>query len=152
MTTEPLDPADAAALAAKLAGPDVARHFTEAAIRDICRRAAYDLGLQNRQAHPDYLPILADEAAARLRKEAAPAMAREYRDQLQTVLQKSGWARRFDSFEQQDGAAFDLGFQYYPETLTVHMSRPKGIVETFHLDAAKTPPARLARIITAATE
>jgi hypothetical protein len=152
-TPAPVDPAEAAELATELAGPAVAGQFTAAAIRDFCRRAAYDMGIGGREAHPDMLPVIAAEAADRLRREARGTLSRVYRDQLEVLLLPAGWRRRFDSFEKQDGASFDLSFKD-AETITVFLSRDNvapSIVETFHLDASNTPPARLARIITAAT-
>lgn len=64
------DPADAEQLTMDELDPEVyGEHYSPAAIRDICRRAAFDMGIRDRRAHPDMLPAIAFRAAEMIRFE-----------------------------------------------------------------------------------
>jgi len=68
--TEPQDPANAADLVMDELDPEVyGDYYSYAAIRDICRRAAFDMGILDRKAHPEMLPAIAFRAAEMIRFE-----------------------------------------------------------------------------------
>lgn len=157
--TQAVDPAEAAQGAADVAGPEVADEFSPAAIRDICRRAAYDMGIRDREAHPDMLPAIAGEAARRMRAEAAgqEAASRSVPGHVAgmdilAALPKPGWVMdyRGQEFRHQSGASFTLSQD--DEGITIHFGRPiPSTVETVHLDRPTTTARRVAGIITALT-
>jgi hypothetical protein len=156
MNTRAIDPAEAAMGAADVAGPEVADEFSPAAIRDICRRAAYDMGILDREAHPDMLPAIATEAAKRMRAEVAGTGAARRSvpghvagmDILAALPGKPGWVMDFRGreFRHQDGASFSFGQDV--EGITIHFCRPfASAVETIHLDRPTTTAVRVAAII-----
>lgn len=156
-----VDPAEAAQGAADIAGPEVADEFSPAAIRDICRRAAYDMGIPNREAHPEMLPAIAGEAARRMHAEfrgypAAPRSVPGHvagMDILAALPGKPGWVMDYHGreFRHESGASFSFGQD--DETITIHFCRPEpSAVEIFHLDHPTTTAGRVAGIITAALE
>jgi hypothetical protein len=154
-----VDPAEAAQGAADIAGPEVADEFSPAAIRDICRRAAYDMGIHNREAHPEMLPVVANEAARRMRAEVAGTETARRSvpghvagmDILAALPGKRAWAmdNRGREFRHESGASFSFGTS--EDTVTIHFCRqvrPSG-VETIELDRPTTTAGRVAAIITA---
>lgn len=160
MTTTAQDPAAAAPAATDLAGPDIADEFSPAAVRDICRRAAYDMGIQGREAHPEMLPAIAAEAARRMTSEvrgngAARRTVPGHVAGMDILAALPGHKRawvmdhRGREFRHESGASFSFGQN--DETITIHFSRqvrPSG-VETIHLDRPTTTAARIAGVIAA---
>lgn len=156
--TKAVDPAEAAQGAADVAGPEVADEFSPAAIRDICRRAAYDMGIQGREAHPDMLPAIATEAARRMHAEVRGNGAARRSvpghvagmDILAALPGKPGWVMDFRGreFRHQDGASFSFGQD--DESITIHFCRPiPSTVETISLDRTTTTAGRVAGVIAA---
>lgn len=159
MTTTAHDPADAAPAAVESAGPAVADQFSAAAVRDICRRAAYDMGIRDREAHPEMLPTIAREAARRMTAEAAgqESASRAVPGHVAgmdvlAALPKTGWVmdHRGRDFRHPSGASFSLSAD--DETVNIHFCRPAATVEMFSLDRPNTTAGRVAGIITAALE
>lgn len=155
-----VDPAEAAQGAADVAGPEVADEFSPAAIRDICRRAAYDMGSRERNVPAAILPTIAREAARRMQAEVAgqAAAARSVpghvagMDVLAALPGKTDWVMDYSGrdFRHRSGASFTLTKD--DETLTIHFCRPvPSAVEIIHLDRPTTTAARVAAIITALT-
>jgi hypothetical protein len=153
------DPAEAAETAYEIAGPRVGDEFSPAAVRDICRRAAYDMGIENREAHPDMLPTIAAEAARRMKAEVAGQQVASRSvpghvagmDVL-AALPKPGWVMDYSGrdFRHQSGASFTLSQD--DEGITIHFGRPMpSSVEIVHLDRPTTTAQRVAGIITALT-
>ena len=154
--TTPQDPAEAMWAAADIAGPEVADEFSPAAVRDICRRVAYDMGIRDRDAHPEMLPAIAAEAAKRMKAEVAGhAAARRSvpghvagMDILAALPGKPGWVmdHRGREFRHQDGASFSFGQDV--ETITIHFCRPFASgVETIQLDRPTSTAGRVAAVI-----
>ena len=153
-----VDPAEAAQGAADIAGPEVADEFSPAAVRDICRRAAYDMGIYNRECHPEMLPAVANEAARRMRAEVAGTETARRSvpghvagmDILAALPGKRAWVMDFRGreFRHESGASFSFGQD--DEGITIHFCRQMpSTVETVHLDRPTTTAARVAAIIAA---
>lgn len=158
--TQAVDPAEAAQGAADVAGPEVADEFSPAAVRDICRRAAYDMGIQGREAHPEMLPAIAGEAARRMKAEVAGngAARRSVPGHVAgmdilaglTKADGKGWVMdyRGREFRHESGASFSFGQD--DEGITIHFCRPiPSTVETIHLDRPTTTAGRIAAVIRA---
>jgi len=156
-TTNAHDPGEAADSASDLAGPEVVDEFSPAAIRDICRRVAYDIGIRDRQAHTEMLPVIAREAARRMKAEVAgqEAASRSVPGHtagmdILAALPKPGWVMDHSGrdFRHQSGASFTLSQD--EEGITIHFCRPiPSTVEIVHLDRPTTTARRVAGIITA---
>jgi hypothetical protein len=153
------DPAEAAEAAYEFAGPRVGDEFSPAAVRDICRRAAYDMGIQDRGAHADMLPVIAAEAARRMNAEVAgqEVAARSVPGHVAgmdvlAALPKPGWVMDYSGrdFRHQSGASFTLSKD--DEGIEIHFCRPMpSTVEIVHLDRTTSTARRVAGIITALT-
>ncbi|UXE05377.1 hypothetical protein SEA_RENNA12_26 [Arthrobacter phage Renna12] len=153
-TMTPKDPADAADdVMDLLDGPDYAEHYSRAAIRDICRRAAYDMGIKERRAHPEMLPAIARKAADMIREELEPTLRQNFKADLREMLEVEGWTAdyRRTSYENPDKGSFSMGID--SESVRIHASRNGGgLVETLVLNRNRTSAERLARIITSVFE
>lgn len=147
------DPADAAPLVLDELDPEVyGGAYSPAAIRDICRRAAYDMGITDRRAHSEMLPAIAHRAADMIRTEYAPTLRQFFKSDLAEILASSGWTaeHRRTSYTSPIGS---FAITITAETITVHLEAPASeTVEILNLDRASTSAERLARIIEAATE
>lgn len=152
-----LDPAAAAPLVMTRTEPEDRDDLTPAAIRDYCRRAAFDLGIQDRDANVEQLPQIADTVAGIIKKEATIARAGQAGKpghvasiDVLAALPGSSWVMEYGGRDFHGPAgAFTLSKD--DETVTIHLSRPvPSAVEIFHLDRPTTTAARVARIITAA--
>jgi hypothetical protein len=167
-----LDPAAAAPLVMTRTEPEDREELTPAAIRDYCRRAAFDLGIQDRDATVEQLPQIADRVAGIIKAEAgAIRIDRLYVSKTQAPAYNpagrpghvagmdvaaalpAGWVMDYNGrdFRHPSGASFALSQD--EETVTIHFCRPvPSAVEIFHLDRPTTTAARVAGIITAALE
>ncbi|QOI67673.1 hypothetical protein SEA_ORCANUS_28 [Arthrobacter phage Orcanus] len=145
------DPADAAEMVMDALNPEVyGEHYGWAAIRDICRRAAYDMGIIDRRAHTEMLPVIAKRATDMIRAEFAPQILEAFLQDLADVLEAQGWSANSHrtSYEHRAAnASFDLAIS--EENIKVYAARPHSTVETFSLDRAHTSADRAARIILA---
>ncbi|AYN58256.1 hypothetical protein PBI_KEPLER_29 [Arthrobacter phage Kepler] len=145
------DPADADELLMDLLDPEVyGDHYGPAARRDILRRAAYDMGINDRRAHAEMLPVIARRAADMIRVEFAPQLREMFLQDLADVLEAQGWnaSPTRTSYEHRtENASFDLNIS--DESVRVYAARPHSTVEMLALDAKRTSADRAARIILA---
>ncbi|QGZ16920.1 hypothetical protein SEA_LITTLETOKYO_28 [Arthrobacter phage LittleTokyo] len=143
------DPADADGLLMDELDAEVyADHYGEAARRDILRRAAYDMGITDRRAHPEMLPAIARKAAEMIQAEMDPQLRQWFKADLAEMLAVEGWTvdYRGTSFEHPAKGSFSMGIE--SESVRVYASRNGGgLVETLVLNRARTSAERLARII-----
>ncbi|AYN56845.1 hypothetical protein PBI_ANDREW_30 [Arthrobacter phage Andrew] len=148
------DPADATELLMDELDPEVyGEHYSPAALRDILRRAAYDMGITDRRAHENMLPAIAHKAADMIREEMEPEMRKWFKSDLAEMLAVEGWTvdHRGTSFEHGALGSFSMGIE--SESIRVYASRSGGgLVETFVLNRNRTSAERLARIIGAVFE
>lgn len=150
----PRDPADAAQLLMDELDAEVyGDYYSPAALRDICRRAAYDMGITDRRAHDNMLPTIAHKAADMIRTEMEPTLRQAFKEELADALGLAGWTvdHRGTSFEHGGKGSFSMGIE--SESVRIYASRNGGgLVETLVLNRERTSAERLARIITAIFE
>lgn len=145
------DPADAEALVMDALDPEVyGDHYGPAAIRDICRRAAYDLGIVDRRATPAQLPLIAARAVTMIRNEMAPTLLEMVRQDLADNLAALGWSatdRAATAFRHSNGRGY-VALNFSADTITAYLPND----ERFTVRTVDTSGSRLARIIAAYTE
>lgn len=148
------DPADAEQLLQDLLDPEIyAEHYSPAALRDILRRAAYDMGIIDRRARPEMLPTIARKAADMIEEEMEPELRRFFKADLAEMLDVEGWTadHRRTSYDRKDRKqSFTMTID--AENIKLYMERPRCTVEILTLDRKHTSAERLARIITAVFE
>lgn len=66
------DPATASRYLPGIVPAEMLSQYSEPARRDMCRRAAYDMGIQDRRAHPQMLATIAEYVADMIRAEQEP--------------------------------------------------------------------------------
>lgn len=146
----PRDPADAEEQARELLDPVVSSRYSSAAVRDVCRRAAWDMGIRNRDAHPDLLPSIARAAADRLEEESGPYMARIFLEACRARLASAGW-------KSLNGTSYSHGDNTVtlsnPGTDTLEMAfwGPGQEGEQFRFNRKQSSPARVAAVAAALT-
>ncbi|MGO4143802.1 hypothetical protein AB4Y77_01845 [Paenarthrobacter sp. YAF11_1] len=150
----PVDPAEAAPiLDALLEDEEYGIFYTPAARRDILRRAAFDMGLLNRQAPPAMLPEIAKAAAAAIREEVEPHLRDIFKSELRDTLEQRGWTANPQSTwytrELSPSLLCSFSLSMDVETIKIEACRPNSIVEVLTFDRAKTSPERLARVLAA---
>lgn len=143
------DPADAAEqlmdeLDAEVYGDD----YSPAALRDICRRAAYDMGITDRRAHADMLPAIAHRAADMIREEMGPKLLEALKQDTVDELAAAGWTADHYRTAYRHQSRGSLAITYLSATVIVYLEND----EQFTLSRKNLSGARLARIITAATD
>ncbi|WPM94278.1 hypothetical protein VB1_CDS0029 [Arthrobacter phage Marchesin] len=148
------DPADAEEALMDLLDPEVyGEHYSPAALRDILRRAAYDMGITDRRAHADMLPTIARRAADMIQQEMAPILLRNMKADLAEILADYGWTAARDRTDyKHEGRDQNFHLAISAESITLYMGRPATTVETLRLDRNRTSAERLARIILAVFE
>ncbi|MFJ4168401.1 hypothetical protein ACIPY3_02710 [Paenarthrobacter sp. NPDC089714] len=151
---KPVDPAEAAPLLdALLENEEYGIYYSAATRRDILRRAAYDMGLLNRQAPPALLPEIAQDAAARIREEVEPHLQEVFKNELRDELELAGWtvnpSTTWFTKEQAPGLLNSFSLALTVESVKIEACRPNSIVELLSFDRAKTSPERLARVLAA---
>ncbi|WNM72814.1 hypothetical protein SEA_REDFOX_27 [Arthrobacter phage RedFox] len=143
----PHDPADAAELVMDELDAEVyGDHYSYAAIRDICRRAAYDLGIKDRRAHDEMLPTIARRAADLIRDEMGPTLLEQVRQDLADELGTAGWTatdHTRTAYQSPDRRSIAINFGR--GSISVYLEDD----EQFTVRTAGATGARLARIITA---
>ncbi|ASR83198.1 hypothetical protein FDI29_gp28 [Arthrobacter phage Abidatro] len=143
------DPADAADLLmdeldAEVYGDD----YSPAALRDICRRAAYDMGITDRRAHSELLPAIAHRAADMVREEMGPKLLEMLKQDTADELAAAGWTADFYRTAYRHPERDALAINFYPTRVAVYLPND----EELSLSRKNLTGARLARIITAATD
>ncbi|WAB09137.1 hypothetical protein SEA_EESA_27 [Arthrobacter phage Eesa] len=150
-TDTPHDPADADALLMDALDPEVyGDHYGPAARRDVLRRAAYDMGITDRRARPEQLPLIAARAVTMIRNEMAPMLLEAIRQDLADDLAAAGWSatdRAATAFRQDNGRGY-VALNFSADTITAYLPND----ERFTVRTAETSGTRLARIITAYTD
>lgn len=150
-TGTPHDPADAAAVVMDELDAEVyGDHYSPAALRDICRRAAYDLGITDRRATPEQLLQIAGRAVTMIRNEMAPTLLQQVRQDLADELAQAGWSatdHAGTAFRQDNGRGY-VALNFSTDTITAYLPND----ERFIVRTAETTGARIARIIAAYTE
>lgn len=141
------DPADADGLLMdELDAELYAEHYGEAARRDILRRAAYDLGIQDRRAHEDMLPTIARRAADLIRDEMGPTLLEQVKQDLADELGTAGWtATDYTRTAYRSPDRRHLAINFGKGAISVYLEDD----EQFTVRTAGATGARLARIITA---
>lgn len=146
---ETQDPADAAELLmdeldAEVYGDD----YSPAALRDICRRAAYDMGITDRRAHADMLPAIAHRAADMIREEMGPKLLEQLKQDTVDELAAAGWTADHYRTAYRHPERGSLAISFFADRVAVYLEND----EQFTLSRKNLSGTRLARIITAATD
>ncbi|AYN57603.1 hypothetical protein PBI_DAOB_30 [Arthrobacter phage Daob] len=142
------DPADADELLMDLLDPEVyGDHYGPAARRDILRRAAYDMGINDRRAHAEMLPVIARRAADMIRDEMAPMLLEQLKQDAADELAAAGWTADpyRTSYSHPTRGHFALNF--YPTRVAVYLEKDQEL----SLSRDGMDGTKLAQIITAAT-
>ena len=148
------DPADAEPQLLELLDPEVyGDYYSPAARRDVLRRAAYDLGINDRRAHAAMLPTIAKRAADMIREEMEPTLRQMFKSDLAEILETFGWK----ADHRKTGYEHNTKNQSFTLTLTaenvqLYTARPNSMVETLTLDRERTSAERAARILLAIFE
>ncbi|QOP64925.1 hypothetical protein SEA_BRYNNIE_27 [Arthrobacter phage Brynnie] len=143
------DPADAADLVMdELDAEAYGDYYGPAAIRDVCRRAAYDMGITDRRAHSEMLPAIAHRAADMIREEMAPTLLESLKQDTADELAAAGWTADHYRTAYRHPERGSLAINFFSETVTLYL----GNADEMTLRRERLTAARLARIVTAATD
>ncbi|AYN57504.1 hypothetical protein PBI_CORAL_29 [Arthrobacter phage Coral] len=142
------DPADADELLMDLLDPEVyGDHYGPAARRDILRRAAYDMGINDRRAHAEMLPVIARRAADMIRDEMAPMLLEQLKQDAADELAAAGWTADPYRTAYSHPTRGHLALNFYPTRVAVYLEKDQEL----SLSRDGMDGTKLAQIITAAT-
>ncbi|URM86995.1 hypothetical protein SEA_RUCHI_27 [Arthrobacter phage Ruchi] len=146
---ETQDPADAAELLmdeldAEVYGDD----YSPAALRDVCRRAAYDMGITDRRAHREMLPAIAHRAADMIREEMGPKLLEMLKQDTVDELAAAGWTADHYRTAYRHPKRGAIAVNFFSTRVVVYLEND----DELKLSRTNLTGARLARIITAATD
>ncbi|ALY08910.1 hypothetical protein GALAXY_27 [Arthrobacter phage Galaxy] len=142
------DPADADDLLMDLLDPEVyGDDYGPAARRDVLRRAAYDMGIIDRRAHAEMLPVIAKRAADMIAEEMGPKLLEALKQDTVDELAAAGWTADYyrTAFRHPERGA--LALAYYSDRVMAYLENG----DELKFSRTNLSAARLAHTITAMT-